>query len=322
MICLSHEGSEQPNESGTVVKEFGGLPWNLLFKEKPEFASGDTVLNCRLIERKGLPYTMGEGNIAYTYVVNEQQGFFPEYYLTIDDVKIVNPISTWEQPATYPITSEDYVTIYYINPEQISIYLEKHKFNLLPYWFKKHYECSKFKDKHDKSLNCEDCSGCFSDYVKDSIGILSSFLHDGCNSNKEQHRTIVENYKALLLEKIPREEVEKAIDSTSPLGDKAPFFRFCVEQGMLFPIEEDSFHFTLNTKLSIEKFIYLINEAEEYHFQTAPKGTELYPYIWKDSKGTQYSKGSFTKSKGGVRITTNDYKPPFHKEIQRKKRNA
>ncbi len=321
MICFSHEGSEQPKESGTVIKEFGGLPWNLLFKERPEFVSGDTVLNCRLIERKGPPYIMGEGNIAYTYTVNGQVVCSPEYYLTIDDVEIVNPLSTWKQP----IISKDYVTIYYISPEQISIYLKRHKFELLLYWFNKHYECS--KDKHDKSLNCnrncEDCSGCYSDDIKDSIGILSSFLHDDCNSNKEQHRVIVENYKALLLEKIPREEIEKALDSANPLGEeKASFFRFCVEQRMLFPVEGDSFHFTLNEKLSIEKFIYLINEAEEYHYQRALKGVELYPYIWKDSKGTQYSKGSFTKRKEGVRITSTDYNPPFHKEIRAKKRNT
>ena len=293
MICLSHEGSEQPNESGTVVKEFGGLPWNLLFKEKPEFASGDTVLNCRLIERKGR--------------------YFSDYVLRIDDVEIRNScLPEYEQEFSYKEGK------LYIRERTITDYLQEKDTTLLLYWF---MELNKELNKGGAYYS--EYEAYIPNPPRDSITTLMDFLNrDFTTSNKEQHRTIVENYKALLLEKIPREEVEKAIDSTSPLGDKAPFFRFCVEQGMLFPIEEDSFHFTLNTKLSIEKFIYLINEAEEYHFQTAPKGTELYPYIWKDSKGTQYSKGSFTKSKGGVRITTNDYKPPFHEEIQRKKRNA
>ena len=266
-----------------LIKEFGGLPWNLLFKERPEFASGNKVLNCRL-EGEGL-----------------------EYYLAIDDVKIDSQLSTWRQP----ITSKDYVTIYSITPEKISIYLERHKVNLLPYWFNKQYEYSKFKDKHDKSLNCngncEDCSGCYSDYVKDSIGILSSFLHDDCNSNEEQHRTIVENYKALLLEKIPEKEEDE-------------FFSFFISQKVLKKVDEE--HYTLHLGVTPGNFRFLSSEAFSHGYISYElKYTELQALIYiNENEKKLYGLNTWKKGKEAISEESGRWKPKFLIEIFNKER--
>lgn len=281
-----------------LVKEFGGLPWNLLFKEKPEFASGDTVLNCRLEEREGPPYTMGEGNIAYTYVENGQQGYFPEYSLTIDDVKIPNKINKFEE-------------IYYIRLNAISHYLGEHKANLLSYWFKVQYEYSEFYHRHDRSLDCDNdcvnCSGCYSDFVKSSIGILGHFLNDDCNktSNEEQHRAIVENYKALLLEMIPREETEQ-------YGD---FFEFFSKQDVVKKIDES--HYMLKHYLTPQQFKYLSSEAlSNGYISYELKYKELQPLIYMDKKErTLYSLDTWRKGKEKITNESGIWKPKFLREL-------
>lgn len=268
------------------VKEFGGLPWNLLFREKPDFASGDTVLNCRLEEREGLPY-----------IKKGQQKYSPDYVLCIDDVEIRNPYVFASSERRF-FFQDGKLNIY---DNTITDYLQRKDTILLLYWF---MELNKELNKGGAYYS--EYEAYIPNPTRDSIATLLDFLNrDYTTSNEEQHRTIAENYKALLLELIPTKETEK-------YGD---FFQFFSKQDVVKKIDDS--HYVLKHYLTPQRFKYLSSEAlSNSYISYELKYKELQPLIYMDEKEKQlYSLDTWRKGKEKITEDMGIWKPRFLKEI-------
>ncbi len=149
-----------------IIKEFGGLPWNLLFKKKPQFSKDGKVFNCRLEEREGLPYVEGG-----------------RYVLCIDDVEIRSEQRFREDE-------------FEADTNAITDYLQEKKALLSQYWFN---ELEKEQNKGGAYYSE------FEAYIENdsrkSILTLMAFLNDDYKaSNEDEHRALVNSYKGLLTE--------------------------------------------------------------------------------------------------------------------------
>lgn len=261
-----------------LIKEFGGLPWNLLFKERPDFASGNKVLNCRL-----------EG---------EEGRYFSDYVLRIDDVEIRNScLPEYEQEFSYKEGK------LYIRERTITDYLQEKDTTLLSYWF---MELNKELNKGGAYYSE------FEAYIpnppRDSIITLMDFLNrDFTTSNEEQHRVIVENYKALLLEKIPEKEEDE-------------FFSFFISQKVLKKVDDE--HYTLHLGITPGNFRFLSSEAFSHGYISYElKYRELQPLIYMDENEKKlYGLNTWNKGKEAISEEEGRWKPKFLIEIFSKQR--
>lgn len=268
-----------------IIKEFGGLPWNLFFKKKPDFSKNGMVFNCKFEARRGFPG-----------VRNGRQIYTPKFILTIDDVELENP---------YSMDAKDKIYYYPDDGEKLTIfrgaikdYLQEKKTLILPYWFKE------LNDENTKECIYEDDYYYYPSASK-AFSTLMEFLQDDFTTT--DHEAIVEGYKAISLEMIPREEDD-------------PFFSFFVSQKVLKKADEG--HYTLLHNITPEEFKFLSSEAKSNgYIGYELKGPDLWGKIYKDEKEkTFYSKATWGKTPKAITKEGGKYKPKFLKEIFDKER--
>lgn len=257
---------------------FGGLPWNLFFKKRPDFSHEGKVFNCILFVMRGRPYTWDNVKM-----------YWPIYGIDINGYTIIKHS---ERPLVSLDFSDNKMKLY-IATTVIQEYLQEQKTSLLPYWFKELNRVNTGEIDSSQSI---------------PFLTLKNFLEDDfiTKGRGEDHEAIVENYKSIFLEMIPREEDDE-------------FFSFFVSQKVLKKADEG--HYTLLHNITPEEFKSLSSEAKANGYISYElKGPEIWDKIYMNDKKEFYSKETWRKGKKAITKEGGKYKPKFLKEIYDKER--
>lgn len=265
---------------------FGGLPWNLFFGKKPEFANEKgNVLNC------------------HVKLLNDSR---------FGEVLIDNCFSNYVDEEEPPI---------HVTTLGITEYFQKNRNQLLPYWYKEQFEWFKQRVPTEKSSHCDyDCGyceeGCYTTPEKRiSFEVLKDFLNEDFKlTDKKKHKLNVQSCIDKLKKIIPEEEI-----SNDEVESYESFFSFFVKQGVLEKIDDTCYRFL--KYYTPQEFIYMKRMAYEYGYTTVnPPNNEMQHIIRKKGNLDEFYTNKTWKSVE-KEVATGKRKPNFLQEIYKKEKH-